>query len=58
MYVTGRGVASHNLFTSCELANFLLPKNMTVVGTLRKNRPEIPALFLITILLSLVLLKM
>ena len=43
---TGRGVTADNLFTSCELTNFLLSKNMTVVGTRRKNKPEIPALFL------------
>ena len=43
---TVRGVTTGSLFTSCELANFLLSKNTTVVGTLRKNKPEIPALFL------------
>ena len=42
MYGTARGVTTDNFFTSCKLADFLL----TVVGTLRKNRPEIPALFL------------
>ena len=46
MYGTGTGVTTDNLFTSCELAKFFLSKNMTVVGTLRKNKPEIPALFL------------
>jgi len=46
MYGTGRGVTKDNFFTSCELANFLLTKNMTLVGTLRKNKPEIPSLFL------------
>ena len=46
MYGTGRGVTSDSFFTSCELANFLLSKNMTVVGTPRKNKPEISALFL------------
>ena len=45
MYGTGRGVTTDNFFTSCELAKFLLSKNMTVVGTLRKNKPESPALF-------------
>jgi hypothetical protein len=39
-YGAGRGVTIDNFFTSCELANFLLSKNMTAVGTLRKNRPE------------------
>ena len=46
MYGIRRGVTADNFFTSCELANFLLTQNMRVVGTLRKNRPEIPALFL------------
>ena len=46
LYGTGRGVTTDNFFTSYELANLLLTKNMTVVGTLRKNKPEIPALFL------------
>ena len=30
MYRTGRGVGADNFFTSCELADFLLTKNMTV----------------------------
>ena len=46
MYGTGRGVTTDNFFTSCEIANFLSSKNITLVGTLRKNKPEIPALFL------------
>ena len=46
MYRTRTRVTTDNLCTSCELAKFFLSKNMTVVGTLRKNTPEIPALFL------------
>jgi len=46
LYGTRRGVTADNFFTSCELANLLLTKKMTVVGTLSKNKPEIPALFL------------
>ena len=45
VYGTRRDVTTDNFFTSCELANFLLSKNITVVGTLRKNKPEIPAFF-------------
>ena len=45
MHGTRRGVTTDNFFTSCELANFLLTKNMIVVGTLRKNKHEIPTLF-------------
>jgi hypothetical protein len=45
-YGSGRGVITDNFFTSYELANFLLTKTMTLIGKLRKNKPEIPALFL------------
>ena len=45
MYRTRRGVTADNFFT-CELADALFTKNMTVVGMLRKNKLEIPALFL------------
>ena len=41
---TGSGGTSNNLFTSCKLANLFLTKNMTVIGTLRKNKPEVSAL--------------
>jgi hypothetical protein len=44
VYGIRRGVTADNFFTSCELANFLLTQNMRVVGTLRKNKPEVPAL--------------
>jgi hypothetical protein len=40
MYGTGRGVTIHNFLTSCELANILLKRNMTLIGTLRKYQPE------------------
>jgi hypothetical protein len=46
VYGTGKVVPSNNFFRKCELANFLLTNNMTVIGTLRKNKPEVPALFL------------
>jgi hypothetical protein len=42
IYEIRKGVTADNFFTSCELANFVL----RVVGTLRKNNPEIPALLL------------
>jgi len=45
MYRTRRGVTADNFFTSCELGDFLLTKKMTVIGTLKKNKFEIPALF-------------
>ena len=43
---TRRGVTTDNILASCEIPTFLLSKNMIVVGTLGKNKPEIPALFL------------
>ena len=45
-YGSGTGVKANNFLTSCELANIFLTRNMTLVGTLRANKPEIPALFL------------
>ena len=47
MYGSGRGITTDNFFTSCEIANFLLTKDRKVVGTLRKDKTEIPALFLV-----------
>ena len=47
MHGTRRGVTTDNFFTSCEIANFLLTKDRKVVGTLRKDKTEIPALFLV-----------
>ena len=35
-----------NFFTSCELPDFLLTKNMTPVGTVKQNKAESAALFL------------
>jgi hypothetical protein len=37
MYETGRGDTTDNFFTSCELADFLLAKNVTLVGTVLKG---------------------
>ena len=33
-----------NLFTSVPLAQHLLEKDLTIVGTLRQNKPDIPPL--------------
>ncbi|XP_053285620.1 piggyBac transposable element-derived protein 4-like [Pleuronectes platessa] len=40
--LSGRNVTCDNYFTSYELARQLLERNVTVVGTVRKNKPELP----------------
>ena len=39
----GHNVMCHNYFTSYELARQLLERKITVVGTVQKNKPELPA---------------
>lgn len=39
---SGRNVTIDNFFTTFELGQELLQKNLTLVGTLRANRKEIP----------------
>ena len=39
---SGRNVTADNFFTSVQLAESLLNKNLTLVGTLRQNKPDIP----------------
>jgi hypothetical protein len=46
MYGTRKAVTADHFFTSYELANLLLTKNMTVIGMLRKSEPAVPALLL------------
>lgn len=43
---SGRNVTTDNFFTSFELGQELLQKNLTLVGTLRANRKEIPNVML------------
>lgn len=45
---TNRNVTMDNWFTSVDTAKTLLEKKVTVVGTLRKNKREIPPSFLTT----------
>jgi hypothetical protein len=45
MYGTGTSVTTDNFFISCELVNFLLTKNTSLVGMVGKN-PEVLTLFL------------
>lgn len=37
----GRTIAMDNYFTKCELAEKLLAKNTTIVGTIRSNKPDL-----------------
>ena len=41
-YKSGRNVVGDNLFTGIELAEELLTQGMTYVGTMRKNKRDIP----------------
>jgi hypothetical protein len=43
---SGRNVTTDNFFTSASLARQLLKKKLSLVGTVRKNKAEIPAEFL------------
>ncbi|KAJ4942402.1 hypothetical protein JOQ06_012268 [Pogonophryne albipinna] len=39
---TGRNITTDNFFTSVPLAEHLLEKGLTIVGTMRQNKPDIP----------------
>lgn len=45
LYGSNRNVTVDNFFTSVSLAKELQTKNFTLIGTLRKNKPEIPMEF-------------
>jgi len=45
MHGAGRVVTTDNFFTNCKLEDFLFTKNVRLVGTVRKNKPETQALF-------------
>jgi hypothetical protein len=45
LYGSSRNVTMDNFFTSVPLAKELQAKNLTLIGTLRKNKPEIPIEF-------------
>lgn len=41
----GRTITMDNFFTSCDLAERLLEKNTTMIGTIRSVKPDLPAEF-------------
>lgn len=45
IYQSGRNITTDNFFTSVPLAIELLGKRLTLMGTLRSNKPEIPPSF-------------
>ncbi len=45
---TGRNITCDHFFTSLELALTLLKKMLTVLGTIIKNKPELPPSFTVT----------
>ena len=45
---SGRNITSDNFFANLELGRKLLMQNLTIVGTIRKNRKELPAEFVST----------
>ena len=42
---SGRNVTCDNFITSVSLARDLLQKKLTLVGTIRRNKPELPPKF-------------
>lgn len=47
-YGSWRGITTDNFFTSVPLANYLLTKKLTLLGTVRKNKPDTPTQLNIT----------
>ena len=46
IFGTGRNITLDNWFTSCDLAEKMLRHQITLIGTLRKNKRHIPPEFL------------
>lgn len=42
---SGRNITCDNFFTSYALATHLTSKKLSLIGTIRKNKPELPAVF-------------
>ena len=47
VYGSGRNITTDNFFTSHALAKFLLGQNLTLLGTVRKTRKELPNEFVL-----------
>jgi len=45
LFESGRNITADNWFMSVPLVQKMKEKNLTMVGTLRKNKPEIPPSF-------------
>ena len=45
---SGQNITCDNFFTNLLLAQKLLQKKLTVVGKIRKNKPELPTEFTVT----------
>ena len=43
MFETKKSITTDNFFTSVPTAEFFLQKNITMTGTFRKKKPDIPA---------------
>ena len=43
MFETKKSITTDNFFTSVPTVEFFLQKNITMTGTLRKKKPDIPA---------------
>lgn len=46
-YQCGWNLTTDNFFTSVGLAKYLLTKGTTTIGTLKKNKPDIPKAFVV-----------
>lgn len=42
---SGRNITFDNFFTTLDVASYLLEKNLAMIGTIRKNKPELPLSF-------------